>query len=570
MKTVVRALRPWLFLLTRRRRTFYLGAALVLVTLLAGLALLGLSGWFITACALAGLLLAAGQPSSLDIYVPGGGIRFFALLRTVARYLERLHNHNAVLTLLADLRFKVFGYLTKLDPATLGRRRASDWLSRLTADIDTLDNFYLRLLMPPLASLLAIALVTLFIALWLPMLALAVGLVLGGLWLALTLGFAMLGFGQSYQQVDDQQTLRYRVLDQLQASAELESYRTLAWHQNEIDRLEARVRRNQRYLAFKAALGNALVSWVMGALLVGVLWVGGQAAGEDVSAPVVIMLVLLVLGASELYTALPAAFIKFGASYASACRLNRLTPSERAEATPARLPESPAGDPVTLEGVGYSYPGMLAPALGGVSLTIPAGGRVAITGVSGAGKSTLAHLLLGRLAPSEGCVTVAGQPPAALTPVQRAERFAFLSQQVDLFDASLADNLRLADESASDKRLWEVLELVALAEWARAQPLGLETPVGEKGRQLSGGQARRVALARLFLRNPTLVLLDEPFAGVDAVTARHLAGSLDRWLEGRTAVYLVHQADDVSLFPGLTYSRSLHHGSLAGAWASPV
>ncbi|WP_447957832.1 thiol reductant ABC exporter subunit CydC [Vreelandella sp. EE7] len=565
MKDLYQAFRPWLFLLTRRRRPFFVGALLLLVTLLAGLALLGLSGWFITACALAGLALAAGLPTTLDIYVPGGGIRFFALLRTVARYIERLYNHNTVLTLLADLRHKVFGYLTHMDAPTLGRRRASDWLTRLTADIDTLDNFYLRLLIPPFVALAAIIVVSLFTALWLPGLAVVVGLTLGALWIVLTLGFAWLGFRQSYQQVRDQGALRNLVLDQIQARAELTSYQTNDWHQQKIDALEARAATNQRLLALKAALGNALILLVTGALLVGVMWFVSQPdIQQAVSAPIAVMILLLVLGSSEIFTALPSSFIKLGASYASVQRLNQLTPSqtEDAERASSVLPADQTGYAIALEQVSYCYPGMLEPALEGVSFDIPAGARIAITGVSGAGKSTLAHLLLGRIAPSKGSVSVAGQAADALAFEERAQRFAFLSQQVDLFDATLAENLRLADESADDQALWQVLARVGLEDWARSQPNGLQTPVGEKGRQLSGGQARRVALARLFLRDPQVVLLDEPFAGVDSETARHLADSLDQWLTGRTAIYFIHQVDDVSLLPGLTYSYSLRHGQL--------
>lgn len=205
MRRVYREFKPWLALLLRRRQRFLVGVFLVWITLLAGLSLLGLSGWFIAACALAGIALAAGLPSSLDIYVPGGGIRFFALLRTVARYVERLYNHNTVLTLLADLRFRVFGYLTRLDDASLRRRRASDWLSRLTADIDTLDNFYLRLLIPPFVALLCLLVVSAFIAIWLPGVALMVAVSLGLLWLVITLGYAWLGFANSHQQTVDQE-----------------------------------------------------------------------------------------------------------------------------------------------------------------------------------------------------------------------------------------------------------------------------------------------------------------------------------------------------------------------------
>lgn len=562
MMRLYREFKPWLGLLLRRRQRFLIGAVLVWLTLLAGLALLGLSGWFITACALAGIALSAGLPSTLDIYVPGGGIRFFALLRTVARYIERLYNHNTVLTLLADLRYRVFGYLTRLDDATLRRRRASDWLSRLTADIDTLDNFYLRLLIPPLVTLIAIVAVSAFIALWLPVVALTVAAVLFALWLVLTVGFAWLGLANSYQQINDQEALRYLVLDQLQAMAELISYRTSEWYQRKIHLHERWALENQRRLALKAALGNALVSLVTGALVLGVLWLCSVAfmAGQ-VNGPVLVMVVLVILGINEAFNMLPAAFIKLGASYASVKRLNTLSADRSLPPSLAYAGTQPPYD-IELKQVSFCYAGMLEPALWHISLYLPAGKRAVITGISGAGKSTLAQLLMGRASVVDGEVEVAGLAPDKVSAESRAEHFAMLSQQVDLFDGSLADNLRIANPAATDDQLWQVLAQVALDGWAQRQTRQLDTPVGEKGQQLSGGQARRVALARLFLRNPNVVLLDEPFAAVDAKTAQHIARTLDRWLVDKTVIYFVHQVDDSALLPGVEYCWQLAEGRL--------
>ncbi|UXZ55742.1 thiol reductant ABC exporter subunit CydC [Halomonas sp. 7T] len=562
MRPIYREFKPWLALLLRRRQRFLLGALLVWITLLAGLSLLGLSGWFIACCALAGIALAAGLPSSLDIYVPGGGIRFFALLRTVARYVERLYNHNTVLTLLADLRFRVFGYLTHLDDASLRRRRASDWLSRLTADIDTLDNFYLRLLIPPLVALLCLLAVSAFIAIWLPGVALVVAVSLGLLWLIITLGYAWFGFSNSYQQVSDQRELRHLVLDQVQASAELMSYGTSAWHQQKISRHEAYAAANHRRLALKSALGNALVSLVTGMLLLAVLWLASIALVEGrVNGPIMVMVVLIILGINEAFNLLPAAFIKLGASYAAVQRLNMLS-ANTVSPSSVVFPTEHQAHSLCVKDVSYCYPSMLEPALREVSLELPTAKRAVITGISGAGKSTLAQLLMGRVSPSTGNVSFAGVAPSELTEDSRAARFAMLSQQVDLFDGSLADNLRIANPNASDEQLWNALDQVALSDWAQRQPRRLATPVGEKGQQLSGGQARRVALARLFLRSPSVVLLDEPFAGVDAETARHIAGALDQWLRQKTVIYFIHQIDDAALLPGVEYYWRLDEGQL--------
>ncbi|PCF94839.1 thiol reductant ABC exporter subunit CydC [Vreelandella nigrificans] len=562
MKQAYQDFKPWLRLLLRRRQRFLLGAILIWVTLIAGLSLLGLSGWFIAACALAGIALAAGLPSSLDIYVPGGGIRFFALLRTVVRYVERLYNHNTVLTLLADLRFRVFGYLTHLDDTSLRRSRAGDWLSRLTADIDTLDNLYLRLLMPPVVALLCVLAVPAFIAIWMPGVAIIVVVTLGALWLMITLGSAWLGFANSYQQTSDQRELRHLVLDQVQASAELMSYRTSAWHQQKISCQEVHAAANQRRLVFKTALGNAAVSLVTGILVISVLWVGSVAMLEGhVSGPILVMAVLILLGVNEAFSVLPAAFVKLGASHAAVKRLNALSTSP-ANLGKITLPTSCSGPLVSLSNVSFRYPDMLEPAVNTVSLTLPSTKRAVITGASGAGKSTLAQLLMGRISPTSGEVSVSDCAPCEVLADSRAANFAMLSQQVDLFDGSLAENLRIANPDANDEQLWRALAQVALSDWAQRQPQQLDTPVGEKGQQLSGGQARRVALARLFLRSPNMVLLDEPFAGVDAQTAKHIAHSLDQWLGNKTVIYFVHQVDDVSLLPGVEFYWQLDEGRL--------
>jgi len=562
MKQFYHDMKPWLLILLRRRQRFFVGALLVWVTLLAGLALLGLSGWFITACALAGIALAAGLPVTLDIYVPGGGIRFFALLRTVARYAERLYNHNTVLTLLADLRYRVFGNLTRLDEATLKRRRASEWLSRLTSDIDTLDNLYLRLLIPPFVGLLSILVVSGFISIWLPVLGGLIAAVLSVLWLVVTVGYAWLGFGNSYQQVNDQEELRHLVLDQVQASAELMSYQTNHWYRTRVNQHEDHALSNQRQLAYKSAIGNALVSAVTGMLVVGVLWLGSfTVAAGQVAGPIVVMAVIAVLGINEVFTTLPAAFLKAGASYGAARRLNTLT-GIASEAPSQVLPDASRGHEVAFRHVSFRYPDTAHSVLSDITFTLPAGERAVVTGISGAGKSTLASLIMGRISSSQGQIYVASCAPSNVIAESRAKHFALLTQQVDLFDGSLAANLRIANPEASDDQLWEVLSQVALDDWVKQQPKRLKTQVGEKGQQLSGGQARRVALARVFLRDPAVVLLDEPFAGVDALTAMHIAKSLDHWLIGRTVIYFIHQVEEPSLLPDVNYRWRLAEGKL--------
>lgn len=559
-----RALRPWLSLLGQRRRRLIRGALLMGLTLVSAIGLLALSGWFITATALTGLLLAAGISATLDVYVPGGGIRFFAVTRTVSRYVERLYNHDTVLRLLADLRSRLFAVLSGLDAHALSRRRASDWLNRLTADIDTLDSLYLRLLAPALVALLAILGLAGFLALWSPRVGVATGALLLLGWLWLTAGQARLGMAASRRQVVDLERLRGRLIEQVQGLAELEAYGSLADHRAQIVAIEASLYRDQRRLGQFVALGNASTSLVVGLSMLLALWLAAEAWSAGLlSGPLTVMMPLAVLAISEALAPLPAAFTWLGATRGAAERLNAL------EAQQGRVAaaESPACPPlgalsVALTDITLTHADALVPALAEVSLDLRPGERLALCGASGAGKSSVAGVLTRQIRPETGEVRLAGVALEAWPAVALTSRVALLTQQTDLFDDTLAANLRLGDPEAGEARLWQVLAMVELAHWAGALPRGLDTRVGEGGRRLSGGQARRVALARLLLREPDLVVLDEPFAGLDAGTTARLATRLDAWLAGRTVIYLVHQLGEAVDPPGIDRCLTLRDGRL--------
>ncbi|SDK78426.1 ATP-binding cassette, subfamily C, CydC [Franzmannia pantelleriensis] len=544
LATLYRELRPWLRLLGRRRGRLALGALLMAITAFAGIGLLALSGWFITATALTGMLLAAGIAASLDVYVPGGGIRFFAVTRTVARYLERLYNHDTVLRLLADLRGGMFRVLVRLDGQALAQRRASEWLNRLTADIDTLDSLYLRLLAPPLVALLAILGLTLLIGVFLPLAGLVAGGMLLLLWALLTLGQARLGMLASQRRVIELDRLRSRSIEHVQGLAELSAYGSLATHRDAVAQYEQRLYADQRRLGRLAALGNALVGLGIGITLLAVLWLASLAyASGTLNGPLMVMMPLAVLALAETLALLPNAFTQLGATRAAARRLNALGAAQgaiREAERPATL--APSTPTLAFDAVSLHYPGALTPALDRVSLSLAAGQRMALLGASGAGKSSLAQLATRLVDPQAGQVTLDANTLPTLSVRTVRNCVGLLSQQSELFDDSLAANLRLGAPAAGDGQLWKVLAMVELDAWAQ-QAQGLATRVGEGGRQLSGGQARRLCLARLLLAEPRIVMLDEPFAGLDAALAERIATRLNDWLAGRSLLLLCHQRE---------------------------
>lgn len=569
------ALAPWWRVHERYRRRLLLGVVLMTLTALSALGLLAVSGWFITASALTGAALAAGAVAVLDVYTPGSAIRLFAVSRTVSRYLERLYNHDTILRLLASLRGSAFASLVSMDPARLAARRSSDWLNRLTADIDTLDALYLRLAAPPVMALLLIVALLGITLVWLPGATPWLALLLLTGWAWLTLGQARWGLVASRRRVTTLETLRSSLMEALRGHAELEAYAALGHVRKQLEAVEARLLADQWRLAVISAVGNALAVLVIGLAWLLLLAMGMLALRDgQLSGPMLVMLPLAAMALGEGLAGLPAAFSQAGATLGAAERLNDIEHAAGVMHGDARLPAGPIS--VTLEQVSYRYPGALFEAFSNVSLTIEAGEQVAICGASGAGKSTLAALLTGQTSlvsrglqsrrneALKGCVeeksAVGGQQSGRVllngrevhhyAPLAIADGVGCLTQQVDLFDASLADNLRLGAADADDAALWRVLAAVDLADWVASLPQGLATRVGEGGRQVSGGQARRISLARLALTNPGLVLLDEPFSGLDATTAQRVAQGLADWLAGRTVIYLLHEHDLAAPRPG--------------------
>lgn len=552
-------LKPWLALLKQEAPRLWMGSVLLLLTLLSALGLLGLSGWFITATGVTALAWAAGTAIALDIYTPGGGIRFFALARTVTRYLERVYNHDTVLRLLARLRQQLFAGMTRTDPMTLARWRASQWVNRLITDVETLDNLYLRLLAPPLVAAAVSALLVAVLAIFSPAAALLAGLVLLLLLACATFGMALAGRNLSARLAALQEQERSQLIEHLQALGELQASHSLTTHQQQRLAAQEQLIRNQARLQQLIAWGQSLQTLLLQLVVAGVLVLLAAAYQQDaISAPVLVMLPLAIMALQEAYQALPMAFANWGGTLAAATRLNRATglqqqPKHQSDAAllPSVQSQSLLQNWRTLEFSRICLSYQQQTVLDDFSLTLNRGESVAILAASGSGKSTLAALMAGQLQPSQGRITLQSADQKEnfnLTQLPDSlwlQQLGYLTQQTGLFATSIAENLRLAKPDARDDELWQVLEQVELANEVRHFEDQLETWVGETGRQLSGGQARRLAIARILLKDAPLVILDEPFRGVDQTTREIIRPRLEQWLQGRTALLLGHQQDQL-------------------------
>ncbi|MDY0248740.1 MAG: thiol reductant ABC exporter subunit CydC [Pseudomonas sp.] len=508
-------------ILRSRLANWSLALLLGALTLFSAIGLLAVSGWFITASAIAGLVLSSSF--TFDYFRPAALIRLFAIVRTAGRYGERVTSHHAALSLLKDLRSQVFRALTlRNSAATLDSTSSAATMHRLVADIDRLDRFPLQFVAPWFwASLIVIC--YLAFAYWLhPQLAVAASFGLIGTWLLVP----VLGFWRGRKLAQDDVTAaeqrREHFLESLSLLSSLILWQN--WQAQQRDTLKA----DQHYQAQQLqqqqliSLLSLLQQWALAISLACVLWVGvGLAQSEVVSVPWLLAAALALLGVHEALVPLAGSFIGLGQSQAARDRINQLVPAPFKTEAPIDKPRPTAPFHLQTVQLNARIPG----ALNGpqnINIDLRSGQVLLITGASGIGKTTLLKVLANALLPSSGSYLINQQPA---TEWQLDECIGYLPQQLDIFDNSLANNLRLADPQASDEQLWQVLADVALADWAQQQK-GLDTALGEYGAQISGGQARRVALARLLLAKRPILLLDEPFAGLDSDSSYQVLAAL--------------------------------------------
>jgi len=536
----VKTLRPFLPLFARHGGWLLLGAALALVTVLMSVGLMTLAGWFIAASGVAGLTVATA--ASFDVFRPGAGIRFFAVGRTVSRYLERLATHNATFRVLADLRVWFFERAIPLAPARLGGFRGGDLLSRITADIDALDTVYLRVLTPSAVAAVVALAVTVFLGIFDPAIAaavLALMLVAGVLLPALA---ARLGSRAGAVLPEFSAAVRTRIVDGVQGLPELLVYGRIEDQRRALAEETAALIDRQRRMASISGFAGAASGLAAHLAVWTVLAIGlGSVAAGTVAGPLLAMMVLTVMAAFEALAPLPGAWQHLGRTLAAARRLNEVAGAAPAVIDPPAPVAMPDRSDLAVRDLTFRYAPDRPAVLDAVSFDLPEGERLAVLGPSGAGKSSLAAALL-RLWDYEGGSIRLGGTELRLLPQARVRRrIGYLSQRSQLFIGTIRDNLLYGDPAADDAVLWQALEAAALADFVTGLPRGLDTPVGEGGVGLSGGQARRLALARVYLKDAPVLILDEPTEGLDAATEAEVWRALDRLMAGRSVLAITHR-----------------------------
>ncbi len=523
MSDLLRILRLW------RARLPWLVAGVVvsLAALAAGVGMMAVGG------AVLGTAIAAG------VLAAPVALRVLGTARVVLRYAERLVTHSATFRALADLRIWFFRNLARGAAGGLGFRQAGDVLARLVGDIEALDGLYLRILVPLAGAVLLLPVLLVLIGIHSIPLALAVGILFAIAAFALPWLGARMATGAGGALASAAGALRIATLDALTGLREVRAFGAEGRMLASVQAREATLLATQRELAGRVALANA------GAMLCGQAAVLAILIAAGIDAAAAIVAAFLVVAAFEAVGGLPRAGVLAGHAAAAARRVLTAAEAPVAVPEPRQAAAVPADFTLRFEAVHFRWQPDRPKVFDGLTLEVPQGARVALLGPSGAGKSTLAALALKVAAPQQGRVLLGGVDLATLAATDVRSRIAWLAQATHLFDDTIRANLKLARPDADDAALWDALDAARIGEVVRALPDGLDTWVGEGGARFSGGQGRRLALARALLSPAPILILDEPCAGLDAETERAFLATLNEVAADRSVILITHRLTGV-------------------------
>ncbi|MCL1125620.1 heme ABC transporter ATP-binding protein/permease CydC [Shewanella surugensis] len=580
----MKALIPYLKMFKKQWFMLSVGILLSVTTLLAGIGLLSLSGWFLSAAAVAGLTLVTSQ--AFNFFTPAAGVRFFSIARTASRYGERLATHQATFQLLTQLRCWVWSKLLPLSAQDLQGIRRGDLLNRLVSDIDTLDHLYLRLITPIFAALCALLGLYFFVSFFDVHLA----MVLSGLLLLVLVImpalFYRLGQKPGRLLVETKRQYRIILLDYIQGQAELTLFGAQHRYREELARIAVKLYSNQKAMANITGLSQTLLIVFHGATLVVLMYLAASGVGSaNPPGPMLALIVFMTMATIEMLMPIAGAFQHLSACITSATRVSELTEQTPSISFPRHEDSHSTIDSTlystvsnsiesTITNVGkdrvrennvveaalainnlhFSYDGKQS-VLSGVNLSIGKGEKVALLGKTGCGKSSILSLVTRDWLADQGSIRLESRNIDELSEAELRQSMTVMSQRVYLFSGTLRDNLILAlNEPSScvphqnnaeiDEKFINVLQQVGLG--VLLEPIEpkcnpLEQWIGEGGRQLSGGEQRRIGVARTLLRDAPLLLLDEPTEGLDKITERDVLRLLFHFAKDKTLLMISHR-----------------------------
>nr|WP_294845525.1 cysteine/glutathione ABC transporter ATP-binding protein/permease CydC [uncultured Gilliamella sp.] len=537
---MIATLRPYIALYKHYFWQILLGLSLSILTLFASVFLLSLSGWFLASTAFVGV---AGL-YTFNYMLPAAGVRGAAITRTASRYMERLVDHNTTFQILSYLRTLAFQKILPLSANQLSQYQRADLLNRFIVDIDALDHLYLKLFSPIITALITIG--VMFIALSqinLPV-ALIITIVLTLTLLVVPVVFYYAGKQLGETLAKQQSEYRLLLINYLQGQAELTLFNAQPRYRTKLDQLESSWLNNQQKQSALMALSSALVLLITGILILLVLWLITQYT----LSPLVALFVFVCLASSEILAPIPTAFIFLGQVLTSAKRTTAIfNQKPEIEFIPHGQSLDLSTAKVQFDNISFSYPNQPFAVLSNFSLTVNAGEHVGLIGKTGCGKSTLLNLVTRSWQPDAGQIYINDVAIDELDEPTLRQAIAVVPQIITIFSDSLRQNLLIGNSSASDQQLIEVLQQVELDKLLTTEH-GLDLPLGQGGRSLSGGEIRRIGIARALLHNSPLILMDEPTESLDQHTEQQIIQLIKQVCHDKTLLMVTHRLTDNPLF----------------------
>lgn len=542
------------------RKTLILAITIGVITFVCGAGLIFSAGFLISK--------SATRPENiLLVYVPIVLTRAFGIARPAFRYLERIISHNWVLKMTSRLRQKLYDTLEHDATSFNSKYQLGDILGLLSDDIHHIQNLYLRTMFPMFVSWGLYAIIVIALGILSPLMGLWMLVVFGLMIFAIPLWSVLVnGARQSYEK-EVKDSLYVNLTDNVLGVADWvlagrsDSY--LQLHNNNEKQYLATEQAMHKFERFRDFLVQMMVLLVVVSLII---WGAGRFGGQPGGAANwIAAFVLAVFPLIDAIAPLPAAAQETNVYTDSLIRLNNL---DQPASTSGELPAVNAPYQLTVKNLHYTYPSTTREVLRGINLTIKPGEKLAILGRSGAGKSTLAALLRGDRVPTSGTVTLNGVDTDRFND-RIADYISVINQQPYLFNTTIANNIRLGNEEASDDQIWDVLRRVGLEKMVKDLPNGIETKVDEAGLRFSGGERHRLSLARILLKDTPIVLLDEPTVGLDPITEQEVIDTIFAQLAGKTLIWITHHLQGIDQVDQVIFiedGQIVMHGTPSELW----
>jgi ATP-binding cassette subfamily C protein CydCD len=505
------------------------------LTIGSSVALIGTSSWLISTAAL--------HPSIADLGVSVVGVRFFGITRGIFRYLERLVSHNVTFRLLARLRVWFYEKLEPLAPARLMEYKSGDLLARVIGDVETLENFYVRVISPSLTAIVIVISVSIFFASFYPTIAFVLICFFLALGLFLPLLAQIFSRKPGEKLITQRADIQSQLVDGIQGLADLLAFGRGEDRAHQIASTGNKYGETQKQMArisgVHSALGTLLTN--LGLWLV-LFLVIPQVTTGNIKGVMLGTFALMTFASFEAVLPLPLAAQMWNSSREAAKRLFEVVDTEPVISNRVISEQlSVTNYQLQITNLTFAYPGQTTPALQDVSFTVPEGKSIAIVGPSGAGKSTIANLLFRFWEYESGEISLGGESLKSLNQDEVRKRCALISQNSYFFNTSIRENLRLARPSMSNEEMESVARDAQIHDFISSLPKGYDTFIGEQGLRLSGGERQRLAIARALLKDAPILILDEPTANLDPITEEQVLDTLFEIMSNKTSLLITHR-----------------------------